>query len=117
MISDGKVFYDGLLDAFRERYGDKYKIEVQLADDDALQHPLITIAKTGERTYTLMGDQRVFPVAEAIAYCTREHDVRDIRIHESDMESILKQLYEEAHNETIDLLSKSAELDTPGRRD
>jgi ABC-2 type transport system ATP-binding protein len=94
MINNGKVFYDGALSDFKNEFGDAFRIIVHLANSVKIDHPLMTAEAQNEYTYTISCNKKQISVAGAVSYLTSNYEVRDIRIEESDVESILRDLYE-----------------------
>lgn len=94
LIDRGKLGYDGCLAAFRRQYGDAYQLRVTLERGQVPQHPLLTIVEAQEDQFMLTGSSRELPAAKAIAYLTENYGVRDIHIHESNLENILKAIFQ-----------------------
>jgi ABC-2 type transport system ATP-binding protein len=94
MINNGRVFYDGALSDFKNEFGDAFRIVVQLANGVKIDHPSKAAEAQDEYTYTISCNKKQISVAGAVSYLTSNYDVRDIRIQESDVESILRDLYE-----------------------
>lgn len=95
LIDHGKLGYDGDLAAFRTQYGDPYRIHVTLQPGQIPQHPLLEIVAHQDERYTLAGSKSALPIAQAIAYLSGHYGIRDIRIEESCLESILKNMYQQ----------------------
>lgn len=93
LINHGKLGYDGTLTAFQQQYGDPYRLFVRISSDKPIIIPNLVAQANGEGSYTLLGSKSTLPIAEAIAMLTASYTVRDIRIEESSIESILKTLF------------------------
>jgi ABC-2 type transport system ATP-binding protein len=94
MINHGKMFYNGALSDFRNEFGDSYRIVVRLGSASVVEHPRMTVEVRDEFIYTISCNKTLIPVAEAVSWLTAHYDVREISIQESDVESILRDLYE-----------------------
>jgi ABC-2 type transport system ATP-binding protein len=97
MINQGKKFYDGALAEFKAEFGDVFRIGVQLGNGTKIEHPQMVVVEQNEFTYWVSCNKKQISVAESISYLTKHYDVRDIRIQESDVESILRDLYERSN--------------------
>ena len=93
MINHGKVMYDGSLEAFKRQHGDKYMLSVVVDEPVILSHPGIAVQEGEGGVTHLLCNKRLVSVADAVSLVTKKYDVRDIKIVESDVESILKDLY------------------------
>ena len=94
MINYGRVFYNGALSDFRNEFGDSYRIVVRLGSASVVEHPCMAVEVHDEFIYTISCNKTLIPIAEAVSWLTAHYDVRDISIQESDVESILRDLYE-----------------------
>jgi ABC-2 type transport system ATP-binding protein len=94
MINYGRVFYNGALRDFKNEYGNRYRIVVQLGNSAVIEHPRMGVESEDSFTYKVSCNKKEISVAEAVSYLTSRYDVRDIRIQESDVEIILRELYE-----------------------
>jgi ABC-2 type transport system ATP-binding protein len=93
MINYGRVFYDGPLEVFKNEYGNAYLIVVQLGSSTAIEHPCMAVETQDSFTCKVSCNKKDISVAEAVSYLTSRYDVRDIRIQERDVETILRELY------------------------
>jgi ABC-2 type transport system ATP-binding protein len=98
MINYGRVFYNGALSDFRNEFGDSYRIVVRLGSASVVEHPCMAVEVSDEFIYTISCKKTLIPVAEAVSWLTAHHDVREISIQESDVESILRDLYERSES-------------------
>jgi ABC-2 type transport system ATP-binding protein len=94
MINYGRVFYNGALSDFRNEFGDSYRIVVRLGSASVVEHPRMAVEVHDEFIYTISCNKTLIPIAETVSWLTAHYDVRDISIQESDVESILRDLYE-----------------------
>lgn len=94
LINHGKVFYDGTLQDFKNELGDSFWIVVQLNNKTIIEHPRMMVEAQNEFTFKISCNKKDIAVAEAVSWIIGHYDVRDIRIQESDLESILCDLYE-----------------------
>jgi ABC-2 type transport system ATP-binding protein len=93
MINSGIIGYDGGLKNFLDEYGDQYVLNVSVQPGQKVWHESLLVTEHGEGRFTLQGDKRQFPVAQAVSYLSQFYTIRDIQIKESDLESILKRLF------------------------
>lgn len=94
MINYGRICYNGALSDFRNEFGDSYRIVVRLGSASTVEHPRMAVEVHDEFIYTISCKKTLIPVAEAVSWLTAHYDVREISIQESDVESILRDLYE-----------------------
>lgn len=93
MINHGKVMYDGSLKNFKDEFGDQYVLSVVVDNTVELNHPGIVVQKGAGDTINLVCNKQLISVADAVSLVTTRCHVRDIKIIESDVESILKDMY------------------------
>ena len=93
LINHGRLGYDGSLAEFQARYGDPYRLHVTLQPGERPQHPHLQLLDAQEGRFTLGGSKAELPIGEAVSYLSTHYGVRDLRIEESSLESILKAMY------------------------
>lgn len=93
LINHGRLGYDGSLAEFQARYGDPYRLHVTLQPGERPQHPHLQLLGAQEGRFTLGGSKAELPIGEAVSYLSTHYSVRDLRIEESSLESILKTMY------------------------
>lgn len=93
LINHGRLGYDGSLAEFQARYGDPYRLYVTLQPGERPQHPHLQLLDAQEGRFTLGGSKAELPIGEAVSYLSTHYGVRDLRIEESSLESILKAMY------------------------
>ena len=93
LINHGRLGYDGSLAEFQARYGDPYRLYVTLQPGERPQHPHLQLLGAQEGRFTLGGSKAELPIGEAVSYLSTHYGVRDLRIEESSLESILKAMY------------------------
>jgi ABC-2 type transport system ATP-binding protein len=98
LINDGLIFYDGKLSSFKDEYGDTYKIIIQLGKNEKIEHPLMTVKQIDEYTYDIFCNKKQITLADAVSFLTKFYNVKDIKIQERDIESILRDLYENSEH-------------------
>ncbi|MDR2537667.1 MAG: ATP-binding cassette domain-containing protein [Treponema sp.] len=94
MINHGVICYNGALSDFTNEFGDSYRIVARLGSASVVEHACMTVEVHDEFVYTISCKKTLVPVAEAVSWLTSHYDVREISIQESDVESILRDLYE-----------------------
>ena len=93
LINHGRLGYDGSIAEFQARYGDPYRLYVTLQPGERPQHPHLQLLGAQEGRFTLGGSKAELPIGEAVSYLSTHYSVRDLRIEESSLESILKAMY------------------------
>lgn len=93
LIDKGELRYDGALDKFKNEYGNKYMISFSLRSDVKVEHPLLDITCGSTGQIILNGDKSIVPIADAVNFLTHNYEVVDIEIRDSNIESILKEMY------------------------
>jgi len=97
LIDNGKLLFDGNQSTFHDTYRDtEYTLEVTF-DKTTLQ-----INKETFRLAKIDGLQHSYKIkyedmntGAAISYIATHHQVTDIRVHESELEDILKKMYKQ----------------------
>jgi ABC-2 type transport system ATP-binding protein len=93
LIDKGKLCYDGTLKMFKEKYGDKYIISVQLKENAKIKHPMLQIIQEDDNGVVLQGDKTQISITDAINFIAQNYIVSDIEINDSNIESILRDIY------------------------
>jgi ABC-2 type transport system ATP-binding protein len=95
ILNHGKLFFDGRVKEFKDKFGDIFKIDILLGSPAAVEHPCMNITMEDAFTCHVVCDKKDILPAQAVAYLTVNYNVKDIKIYESDIESILRSLYEQ----------------------
>ncbi|MDR2044437.1 MAG: ATP-binding cassette domain-containing protein [Clostridium sp.] len=94
LIDKGRLQYEGELKSFREKFGRKYTVSVTLREPaSGFGHPLLEVLGQKENTISFSGDKTKLSIAEAVNYLTHTFEIEDISIQDSDVESILREVY------------------------
>ncbi|MCL2378919.1 MAG: ATP-binding cassette domain-containing protein [Defluviitaleaceae bacterium] len=96
LIDEGKLLFDGSQDGFHEKYKDtNYVLEVMFAQ------PELPVPHANFKLLKAQGNEHFYQIpynklnkGEAISYIAQRHMVADIRVRESNLEDILKKMYE-----------------------
>lgn len=92
-INEGRLQYDGEIEAFRQRYGNRYVIQVELENEGQISHPKFEVIRQEKSQVAFSYDIREIGTAEVVAYLYANYSIRDIHIEEASTESILRELY------------------------
>lgn len=95
LIDHGRLGYDGKLTEFQAHYGDTYRLYVTLQPGEVPQHAHMQLLEAQEEHFILAGSKAVLPINEAISFLSTNYSVRDLHIEESNLESILKKIYQD----------------------
>ncbi len=93
LIDKGKICFDGTLKLFKERYGDKFIISVRLKESINIKHPMLQILQENDNGFVFQGDKTQISIADAINFIVQNCSISDIEINDSNIESILKDIY------------------------
>ena len=93
LIDKGILCYDGGLKEFREKFGDVYLISITLKDKFQFSHPYLQVIDVDDNHITIQGDKTQISITEAVNYITHHYEILDIDIKDSNIESILKDIY------------------------
>lgn len=95
MIDKGRILYDGLLERFKNEYGNEYMINAVFNDEiDKLKDNRLKIVKEeGPRKYIIF-DKNDISVGEAVSFLTRNYEIADFSVKEPDIEDIVRSIYE-----------------------
>ena len=95
IIDNGKIIYDGGIDALKERYGKTRMLIVDLAQmypDIQLEGVDLT-RREGNRIW-LAFDRDTISASEVIAQLTARYEIQDLTISEPEIEEIVRRIYE-----------------------
>jgi ABC-2 type transport system ATP-binding protein len=99
IIDEGHLLYDGTLTAIRKRFGDirhvyvLSKDELDFAAAEAFFHNDVTIAKLDDGYLEVSYDADKLEPKEILNYLLAHLNVKDIRIDETTLSSIVKKIY------------------------
>jgi ABC-2 type transport system ATP-binding protein len=98
IIDEGHLLYDGTLKDIRKRFGDirhVYVLSPQKLDFDAIKttFPSLTPAYLEDGYLELSYDADKIPPKDVLSYVLSHLDVKDIRIDETTLSSIVKKIY------------------------
>lgn len=95
LINKGKKLFDGTISDFREQFGSRTTLEVIFTEEiSELVDERFTLLKDEGNKKTYMFDQKEMSRAEAVTYITRSWNIEDIDIVETNIEEIVKMIYE-----------------------
>lgn len=105
IIDDGKIIYDGTLSNLKERYGTRRKVLMEVKDiDAALNMQLNEWMNVSKDSYTIEADNEpnviaisfdnnLIHVSDVISQVMSHMEVRDIKIQETELAQIVKEIY------------------------
>lgn len=95
MIDKGEILYDGLLEQFKNEYGNEYVITAVFIDERAELNDcrLKVLKEEGPRKYITFNKNDI-SVGEAISLLTRNYEISDFNVKEPDIEDIVRNIYE-----------------------
>ncbi|MDR3121107.1 MAG: hypothetical protein LBU58_07240, partial [Clostridiales bacterium] len=93
LIDAGELRYDGALKAFKAAYGDRYVISVRVKDGRRISHPLLQPIRESDGAQEVLGSKAEIGIADAVTFLTQQYEVADIEIRDSNVESILRDIY------------------------
>ena len=95
IIDNGKIIYDGGIDALKERYGKTRMLIVDLAQaySDIQLEGVDLTRRDGNRIW-LAFDRDTISASEVIAQLTRRYEIQDLTISEPEIEEIVRRIYE-----------------------
>lgn len=103
IIDDGKLIYDGTVEELKNIYGTKRKVQVEVKDLDAIneidynlvfhltKEELFVEGKEKSLYFTFNKD--VIGVSEIISYIMSLTEIKDIKIQETEISQIVKEIY------------------------
>ncbi len=96
MISKGSLLHDGPIESFKARFGGEVQLTVTFAAEDVqVRHDRLRVASVKGAVQTIVFDKNQIPLQEAMAYITGTYPVEDIAVTESDIESIVRGIYQQ----------------------
>lgn len=116
IIDHGKLIYDGSLSALKEKYGTTRSVTMEVSDvEQALSLPLYEYLKVDKTDYEMRADgennavcitfdKNRLQVSDVIGQMMSHTEVKDIKIHETDLAEIVKAIYR--HDEGAESGSK-----------
>jgi len=100
LIDEGRVVYDGTVDALRENYGTHRTLVITLAEDARdLAVPDLELAERDGDTVRLRFDRRILAADVAIRRVAERYAIRDLALEEPDLESIVRTIYREGYRD------------------
>jgi len=101
IIDRGQLLYDGGLDALSDRFGGKRELVVDFAEvyEDTAVEGADIIARTGPRV-TYQFERETLTASELIGQLSAQYRIRDLVVHEPDIEATIRRIYEERLLET-----------------
>ena len=95
IIDNGKIIYDGGIDALKKRYGKTRMLIVDLAQaySDIQLEGVDLTRRDGNRIW-LAFDRDTISASEVIAQLTTRYEIRDLTISEPEIEEIVRRIYE-----------------------
>lgn len=120
IIDKGTKIYDGTLEHLKEIYGTKRSISVEVRQYDKVKDiafdELLQVEKDayeteydGEKSvFTISFDKRKIKVPQILSILMERVDVKDVRIEETQLEEIVKQIYLEQKEQAVEELEAAA---------
>ena len=95
IIDNGKIIYDGGIDALKKRYGKTRMLIVDLAQpySDIQLEGVDLTRRDGNRIW-LAFDRDTISASEVIAQLTARYEIQDLTISEPEIEEIVRRIYE-----------------------
>ena len=95
IIDNGKIIYDGGIDALKKRYGKTRMLIVDLAQvySDIQLKGVDLTRRDGNRIW-LAFDRDTISASEVIAQLTARYEIQDLTISEPEIEEIVRRIYE-----------------------
>ena len=95
IIDNGKIIYDGGIDALKKRYGKTRMLIVDLAQtySDIQLEGVDLTRRDGNRVW-LAFDRDTISASEVIAQLTARYEIQDLTISEPEIEEIVRRIYE-----------------------
>ena len=95
IIDNGKIIYDGGIDALKERYGKTRMLIVDLAQmyPDIQLEAVDLTRRDGNRIW-LAFNRDTISASEVIAQLTARYEIQDLTISEPEIEEIVRRIYE-----------------------
>lgn len=95
LINKGRLLFDGKIQDFRDQFGSTTTLEILFSEEgDEIQDKRFTLLKSEGRKKTYMFDRKQLSKAEAVTYVTRSWDIEDIDLMDTNVEEIVKMIYD-----------------------
>ncbi len=95
IIDNGKIIYDGGIDALKERYGKTRMLIVDLAQAySEVQLEGVELTRHDGNRIWLAFDRDTISASEVIAQLTARYEIQDLTISEPEIEEIVRRIYE-----------------------
>lgn len=95
MIDRGSKIYDGTIKDFKNYNGSEFRIKVDFDNEHVvIGDRRFTIVSEEENTREIVCNKEVISVSEAITFLTRNYSISNINIKETDIEDIIRYIYE-----------------------
>ena len=113
IIDDGKILYDGSIDALKSQFDRERTLVIEL--DDApyrLNIPFTRVLREEGNRVWLAFDKDMLSASDVMMKVAEQHTIRDLSIEEPDIEAVVREIYEggmtkpkkeEAHVAVLDL--------------
>lgn len=94
MIDEGQIIYDGGLQAFNRQFGGGTVLEVEYRGDDIpLEDTRIQVVSHTGNNVTYQFYRTDISLGEAVSLVTHQHDLRDLRLREPELEKTIGMIY------------------------
>lgn len=94
MIDDGQIIYDGGLQAFSRQFGGGTMLEVEYRGDRAIvEDSRIQVVTCTDSSVTYQFDRTQVSLGEAVSLVAKQHDLKDMRIKEPELERTIGMIY------------------------
>lgn len=95
MIDKGSIIYDGTIESFKNEYGSETVIAVEFQDENVIiSDPRLKVIKEKDNKKYIIADKNIISIADAISLLFNSYRVRDISLKESDIEDIVRDIYD-----------------------
>ena len=95
IIDNGKIIYDGGIDALKKRYGKTRMLIVDLAQAySEIQLDGVDLTRRDGNRIWLAFDRDTISASEVIAQLTARYEIQDLTISEPEIEEIVRRIYE-----------------------
>ena len=95
IIDNGKIIYDGGIDALKKRYGKTRMLIVDLAQAySEIQLDGVDLTRRDGNRIWLAFDRDTISASEVIAQLTGRYEIQDLTISEPEIEEIVRRIYE-----------------------
>jgi ABC-2 type transport system ATP-binding protein len=96
IIDKGKLLFDGQLDDLRRRFGGQRRLTVDFAEDYAtieVEGARVAGREGSRATYTF--ERSAISASELISQVSSRYRIRDLEVHEPEIEETVRRIYEE----------------------